>query len=368
MFPGRGAGQFGTPTLLSKSWKNMRHTAVVGDVSGDGRPDLAGIHRNGGFYVALSTSTGGISGFQKRGEFGTRYDALLGGARDLTGDAYGDLTVRSAQTGQLSILVGRRGGYFSDVLGPFDGGAGLNQLSGGQAAGGAQPDVVGLNQARTELLAVPHNGLTNLRPALPGNLTRADATQLLNVGDWNRDGRGDLITRQTVGDSLVLRPGLANGKFGNGIVMSRGWKPFTNLAAVGDVTGDKLPDLIGRASTGKTTIFPGNGSTGFKAPVVAPNYLKSYNQVGDGAWKPQYLPGSAYIGSDGAFVPFMGTGAGDLADYDWVIGPGDVDGDGRNDLVVRDSAGTLWLLPGTTTGYANRRLIATGFGGYTLGG
>ena len=66
-------------------------------------------------------------------------------------------------------------------------------------------------------------------------------------------------------------------------------------------------------------------------------------------------------------MPFGGTSPGDLSGYDWVIGPGDVDGNGVADLVVRDSAGTLWLLPGTSTGYLERRFLASGYSGYSLG-
>ncbi len=233
--------------------------------------------------------------------------------------------------------------------------------------GGAQPDLVGVDAAG-KLRVVANNGLSNIRGPLSSGLVRPDVTQVLNVGDWNMDGRGDMVTRQTAGDSLVLRTGIGNGRFGNGTVMSRGWKTFVHLTAVGDVTGDKRPDLVGRTRTGTTRIFPGNGRRGFTAPRVAPNFMKSFNQVGDGSWKPQQFPGSAYVGTSGGFVPFMGTGAGPLPGYNWVIGPGDLDGDRRNDLVVRDGRGTLWLLPGTATGYGDRRLIATGFGSYSLGG
>ena len=150
--------------------------------------------------------------------------------------------------------------------------------------------------------------------------------------------------------------------------MHYGWKSFTSLDAVGDVTGDGHPDLMGRSASGVTEIFPGDGRSGFRAPVKAANFLRTFNQIGTGSWKPQLFPTSTYLGANGSFVPFRGTGAGTIPGYTWVFGPGDVDGDGRPDLVARDRAGTLWLLPGTESGYAQRRLIGEGFAGYTLGG
>ena len=177
-----------------------------------------------------------------------------------------------------------------------------------------------------------------------------------------------MITRQTGGNSLVLRRGWGNGTFAAPVVMGYGWKAFTRLAAVGDVTGDHHPDLMGRTNTGGTVIFPGNGRFGFLRPVKAANYVKTFNQIGTGFWKPQMFGTATYLGSNGGFVPFRGTGVGAIRGYNWVLGPGDVNGDGRPDLVARDSSGTLWLLPGTESGYASRRLIGEGFAGYTLGG
>jgi hypothetical protein len=47
----------------------------------------------------------------------------------------------------------------------------------------------------------------------------------------------------------------------------------------------------------------------------------------------------------------------------------DVDGDERGDLVAREASnGYLWLVPGTEGGYGDRRLVATGFDAYDLGG
>jgi hypothetical protein len=150
--------------------------------------------------------------------------------------------------------------------------------------------------------------------------------------------------------------------------MDDGWKPFKYLAAVGDVTGDKNPDLVGaKLAPGPFTVFPGNGEASFLAPFRAPSSLRTFNQIGTGSWTPASSH-PTYISSDGSFVPVLGSLGADPAAYDWVVGPGDVDGDSRADLITRDSAGSLWLVPGKDKGFGARRLIGSGYGAYKLGG
>jgi hypothetical protein len=368
MVPGLGGGKFGRGTVLHSAWGGWRSTAVAGDMTGDGRPDLLGIHHTGYIYLVPSTSTGKLSTAVRLRSASSSYGAILGGADDLSGDKVGDGVLVSSKTGQVSILTGAGRGALGGQLGWFDESKGLKSLGAAQMTGSGHPDLVGVNEAGTELLVVPHNGMTNLGASPASTLKVPGATQVLSVGDWNRDGRGDVITRESSGDVLVLHRGYADGRFARAVTLGKGWKSITHLAAVGDVTGDRNPDLAGRTSTGKTIFYPGDGKVGFLAPRTAPEAMKTFNQIGTGSWNPLITAGAAFISSDRSFVPVVGDKGGDPAGYDWVVGPGDVDGDGRNDLIGRDAAGLLWLLPGNGELHGPRRLIGSGFGIYSLGG
>jgi hypothetical protein len=55
--------------------------------------------------------------------------------------------------------------------------------------------------------------------------------------------------------------------------------------------------------------------------------------------------------------------------YDWLVGVGDVNRDGRPDLAAREtSTQKLWLLPGTATGLGTRSLLGAGMSRFDLAG
>ncbi|MCW2867224.1 MAG: N-acetylmuramoyl-L-alanine amidase, family 2, partial [Marmoricola sp.] len=364
LVPGRGAGLFGTPTVLSSRWSAVRSTAVAGDLTGDGRPDVVALGRDGWLTTYPSTSAGGLGAGTRVRSMGPNVVSIAGGAGDLTGDSTGDLVIRST-SGDSAILAGAGGGRFGDVLGWFQGTVGLTSLTAAPVAGSKQADLVGVSSSGEDLVVLPHNGLRNLLTARPSTLRVPGATQVMGVGDWNGDGNGDLVTREAGGNTLVLRAGRGDGTFAAPVTMATGWKTFTVLAPVGDVTGDRHPDLAGRTATGAMRVFPGNGAHGFLAPRSTPARLKTFNQIGSGSWTPASA-GSTLLGSNGGFVPTNGSLGGDPASWNWVLGPGDVDGDGLADLVVRGPGGKLWLLPGTGNGTGPKRLIGSGFAGYRL--
>lgn len=370
LYRGAGKGKFKAPVTLRKQWP-FSSTVGVGDFNGDKKPDLLALHGERTIYLYPGTGTG----LGAKVGVVSAPDPLiaLNGWGDLTGDGIPDVMTRSTSTLSADILAGTGKGKVGQTWGAFSGFRTLKMVSLAPMMGSAAADAVGRdNQGR--LVVVPQVGSKNISSPLVSNLRVTAATQVLSAGDWDRDGNGDVIVRSASGDLLVLYPGLGNGKFGRGRSLGSGWASVNQLTAVGDVTGDGRPDLMGRVGSRPMTIFPGYGSKAFKAPQLAPDSLRTYNQIGKDYWSPTSF---AFLSADGSFVPSAGSKVGIAlrsangsadTEYDMIVGIGDADGDYVADLLAREEGtGTLWLLPGKASGgLAPRTWVANGFAGYQL--
>ena len=371
LFRGAGSGTFRAPVRLKRAWP-YRLTVAAGRFDGDKNPDLVAMLPGGRLFLVPGRGKArGLSARVAMGTLATDVSGLYAGG-DLTGDKRRDLVVRRSSgttiyAGTGSARLGQSYASYLDLQG-------LARSSSGQMLGNAGPEAVGVDSVG-RLAVVAGNGRRNIGSIAATNLSVPGASQVLDVGDWDRNGVADVITRESSGDQLVLRPRLSNGRFDRGRSLGTGWSTIRQLAPVGDVTGDGYPDLLGRISSTKPwTIFPGAGTNGFKAPVLAPASLRTYNQIGQTAWR---TSGWVFGSADKSFV-LLGQGDAPSAlrtangttttAYDFYVGVGDVNGDNVADILAREKGtGVLWLLPGKTPGgFAPRVWVAAGFAGYQL--
>ena len=194
---------------------------------------------------------------------------------------------------------------------------------------------------------------------------------LLNAGDWDRDGHSDMITRRTDTGSLYYRPGIGNGTFGEAVEIGGGFGSVGLLAAVGDMTGDGFPDLMGQPAGGDMRIYPGRGARGLAPSYVAHSRVPGSQQVPVGLWDADGAPDSL-VRNGTRIVLYPGNGPGgltgartlplDLSPYDKLVGVSDMDLTGHPDLLARVRAtGQLVVLPGSAGGFGAPVLVGSGY-------
>jgi alpha-tubulin suppressor-like RCC1 family protein len=369
-FFGNGAGISAStfPTRNDLSAASGPFITVIADLDGDGKPDLAianvyahsiSIYRNIGTNGSLSAAS-----FSSRVDIAgisSSSDNPLGfTAADVDGDGKIDLILTDRTFNQIRIYYNLStpgtlntnsfsAGY-SMTTGVDPRGLAVRDLD-----GDGRPDIVNCNYAENTI-SVFHNASTPIMQffEVPFKLAAGSGAYNVVIQDFDGDGRPDLAVVNANSPTISLFRNLSSP----GSLNSNSFAARVDIPAVlsnqaifaGDIDGDGLPDLITGGSSQLFSVYRNTSTPGFlttssfasevdfgnpgwvhvvalsdldgdsKADVAVVGELGSFFS----AFQNQSSPGSISLASAAGYSTGWNP---------WGIAVGDIDGDGRPDVV-----------------------------------
>ncbi len=366
---GFGGGGFGSRMKFHTG--TNPYALAIGDLDGDGKVDLA--VANAGATVAVLFGNGNGT-FGSNLEFATGSAPVSVAAGDVNGDGHSDLAVGNQASNSVSVLLGNGNGTFgpkTDFTNLGGQGAITSSVAIADFNGDARPDLAVCGSNVTVMLG--HGDGTFAAPSNLGGSSDRVAT-----ADLNGDGRLDLAV--STGSGVFVRLGNGDGTFGTGATYGTG--AGSRSVEIADLNGDGRPDLVTAnedpgVNTVSVLLGNGDGTFGPKADFGTgsrPYAVAIGDLNGDG--RPDLVTANSGFSLGHTVSVLLGNGDGtfgpntefETGSYPIAVVIGDLDGDGRPDLaVVNREPNTVSVLLGNGDGtFRTKRDFGVGTIPYAL--
>ena len=338
---GRGDGTF--RARIDTDTPNAPNYVTAGDLNGDNKPDLVALDQ--GVSVLLGTGDGHFQTPVTYGVFFFSTSVVIG---QLNSDAHADLVVgHGFGVPEVGVLLGNGDGTLQARI-DYTTGPIPTAVAAGDVNGDGKADVAVTSSFGDTVRVFPSNGDGTFSAGV--DYTTGNNPSDVAIGDVNGDGKKDVVVANLDDNSISVLLGNGDGTFQPRQDFATAGSPRS--VAIGDFNGDGRRDVVSANNTspGTVSVLLGTGdgtfpthtefSTGAYAGSVAIDDLNgdgkadlAVSYVNYMGFEPNEV--SVLLGNgDGTFKPHVdystGTDPGDPVS----VKIGDVDGDGKKDLVV----------------------------------
>jgi hypothetical protein len=235
------------------------------EFSGDGRPDLLGRDTGTGYLKVYSANgIGGIalaSGANVKASWPA--SSIIVSAGDFNGDFISDV-LELTSSGDLRLWAGTGGGSLAGTYSTVTTGLSLSTLFGvGDFDRDGFNDLMGVTTTN-DVYLYTGDGAGGI--AASYWLLNSWTYTNVPVGDFDSDGKPDMMALNfpSAGDLASCKgDGTVGGFYYAGACVYTGydgWGGMNTMVGGIDISGDGLPDLLARTTTGYLLLYPGNGA------------------------------------------------------------------------------------------------------------
>lgn len=383
LYGGNGAGGFVPREPLPPELAGLTSLAAVGDLTGDGRPDLVAARNQREIVIAEGAADPRFASVRSLTTMPESVRFILGPG-DLNASGARDLLV----VGESGALYYLQNSGFGRMSAPQTVGSGWSAMRVVRAAG----DLTG--DGRSDVIAIRSDGALMLYEGRGGARWASGRqigsgwggmTSLMTGVDFSGNGRVDLVATDTTGRMWLYR-GLGGARWAARTQIGAGWSTFQNLTlttlqsstpyisrpGVGDLNGDGTRDILAIFGSGEARAYfsDGRGAWSSSPRGIADwgqgdRFVGSSDFDGDGKSDLVRITGDGELLITNVEAP-MAIGDSTRIGWGWssmraVTAGVDVNGDERPDIVAIDSSGNLLLYPGNGVGgFLPRQTLATG--------